>query len=220
MKKIAIITSLILTVTGLPSFGQGYLSFGGGSRSAWDNFTTPGTAATAATVNVAFLWAANGSALPNGLNAIAPTTATNGAPINVAAAWSSIMSGGAFQFATNSNTGLLVVQGPTGANGSWNYAPGGIATFGLAGTAPSTTYSMFVIGWSAQYADPFTAAANNSAVGWTSVFTDTLVANTGTPSAMGINKFGVLAPAAVPEPATMALFALGGASVLLFRRRK
>jgi hypothetical protein len=34
-----------------------------------------------------------------------------------------------------------------------------------------------------------------------------------------INKFGTFIPS-VPEPGTMALAALGGASLLMFRRRK
>jgi hypothetical protein len=59
MKKIILIASLTASLTGLSAFGQGYFQFVTGKSQVWDCFT--GSPQLATTVNVAFLWAANGS---------------------------------------------------------------------------------------------------------------------------------------------------------------
>ena len=60
MKRIILITSLVISLIGLTAFGQGYFVFQTGKSQVWDGFTT-GVPHPGPTVNVAFLWAANGS---------------------------------------------------------------------------------------------------------------------------------------------------------------
>ena len=81
-----------------------------------------------------------------------------------------------------------------------------------------------MIGWDAHYATPALAAAANggqgAALGWSLPFQYTA----GTQISFALtnilpfgNNFGTLPP--VPEPAPMARAALGGLSLLAFRRR-
>ncbi len=217
MKKIIALSLLAVTLASTSAFGQGYFIFSSGKSQVWDGFTTAGTSAIGATENTAFLWAAASTSTPMPL-ASTPTNGTSLTPesYTVAQAWTTILSG-AFTLAQNSSGNTLVVS-PTLSNGSISYNSG--VSFGVTGTAINTTYSVFEIAWNSAYATPALAAANNSAVGWSSVFQYAAVDTVGFANTMPTTKFGVFTPASVPEPGTMALAALGGASLLLFRRRK
>ena len=62
-----------------------------------------------------------------------------------------------------------------------------------------------------------------SQYGASSIFNLTINSSSPTSTAQGagtLQAFGLVAPLAVPEPGTLALAAMGGASLLLFRRRK
>jgi hypothetical protein len=119
-------------------------------------------------------------------------------------------------------------------------AGNGAAGSAVAGMAVGTTYSTLVVGWSANLGTAWsdvlaklnnwdtagTGISGNAFFGMTSVGAATPAGT----SAPGVGIFGAgslinspntqLYFVPVPEPATMALAALGGASLLLFRRRK
>jgi len=224
MKKIITLGLVVASFAATSSFGQGYFLFTSGKSQAWNGFTTAGVSATSSLVDTSFLWApANTTSPMAALLASTPTTgnSTTTEPYTVSQAWTAILSGG-FNLATNGNNGSVVVQG-TAANGGIAYNSSG--TFPIAGTANNgtTAYTVFMIGWNSAYATPALAAANGSAVGWSTAFqyTPSKDAITAAPSmsSLGAN-FGVFIPAVVPEPTTLALAGLSGASLLLFRRRK
>jgi len=119
-------------------------------------------------------------------------------------------------------------------------AGNGTAGSAVAGMAVGTTYSTMVVGWSANLGTTWSSVLNTlnnwdatqSGIVGTGYFGMTSVGSA-TPagtSAPGVGIFGAgslisspntqLYSLPVPEPGTMALAALGGASLLLFRRRK
>jgi hypothetical protein len=221
MKKIIALTVLATTIASSSVFGQGYFLLTSGKSQAYDGFTTPAVSTPASTMNVAVLWAA-ASTTPT-VSALLSSTpyigGTNGSAqsYTVATAWSDILNG-QFQFATNSATSTMVIQ-QTSGTGSVVYNAS--KTFGVLGTAPQTVYTVFEIAWSAAYATPWDARTAGGAVGWSSPLQYTLATSTDqTQVAPAFVKYGVFTPASAPEPSTMALAALGGASLLLFRRRK
>ena len=214
-----------MTFAAASAFGQGYFSFTSGKSQVRDGFTTPGVSALGSTINVSFLWAAASTTptidtLISAQSLALGTNNQSGLGYTAATAWSAILNG-QFNFATNSGTGLLVTA-LTSTTGAILYNGG--ASFGVSGTAPSTTYTVYEVAWSSAYATPWLAAAANGAVGWSTPVQYNAVTSTGfvNPLAGQFASYGVFAPAtgAVPEPSTMALAALGGASLLLFRRRK
>jgi hypothetical protein len=214
MKK-TLVTIAIAAVT-LGSFAQGYFSFTGNPRTAWDGFTTSGSSKPAATLNVGFLFG-TGSAMISGLASSVPTNSFS-ANFSVSTAWTDILNDP--NFAVAATGGSTVVQA-TASNGSWSYNGGN--TFAVTGSAVQT-YNIIEFAWSSAYATPQAAAAAGSPVGWGSAFSYTSVSSIGTPltfPASGATPFGVVAtPVVTPEPTTLALAGLGGASLLLFRRRK
>ena len=223
MKKIITIGLVVASFAATSSFGQGYFLFTSGKSQAWNGFTTAGVSATSSLVDTSFLWAPAGTTSPMAaLLASTPTTGNSTTVENytVAQAWTAILSGG-FNLATN-NGGSVVVQA-TAANGGIAYNSSG--TFPILGTANNgtTAYTVFMIGWNSAFATPALAAAVGSAVGWSTAFqyTPSKDAITAAPSmsSQGAN-FGVFIPVVVPEPTTLALAGLSGASLLLFRRKK
>ncbi len=228
MKKIVAIFGL--AIVGLTTFAQGNFQFqGSGPRYVWDNWSSQAIKGDASN-NVAFLWANSGTALISGVATSVATNAGTGffTQSQLATAWTDILTDPNFHLATNAGTSTLVTA-QAGTQGQYAYSGGG--AFTVAGTSSGGgTVEIYVIGWSSLYADPFTAAANHSAVGWSSVFNYSYVAGpnpgpAGTPTTMaaaGLTPFGVASASVVvtPEPSTLALAALGGASLLLFRRRK
>lgn len=221
MKKILALGFLAALIAVPSSYGQGYFQFVAGKSQVYDGFTTAGTSALSSNVKVAFLWAPASTATPMPV-ASTPTTGNSltSATWTVANAWTAILNGSDTWTLALNASGDTLASINCAANGGINYNGG--ASFGVTGTSPSTTYSLFIIGWNGAYADPAAAAAAGSAVGWSSVFQYTAVASTGTASSMaglGAN-FGTYVPAAVPEPSTLALAGLGGLALLAFRRRK
>ena len=223
MKKILMISTLALTVVSTSVFGQGYFQFTSGKSQAYDGFTTTAVSALGATINVSFLWAA-ASTTPNIDTLISNQSLKNGTNnqgglgYTAQTAWSTILNG-QFTFATNAATGALVTA-QTSATGVISYNSG--LSFGVSNTAPSTTYTVYEVAWSSAYATPWLASAANAAVGWSSPIQYATVTATGfvNPMLGQFASYGVFAPASTPEPSTLALAALGGASLLLFRRRK
>ena len=212
-------------MAGTSAFGQGFFQFTSGKSQAYDGFTTTAVSALGATINVSFLWAA-ASTTPNIDTLISNQSLKNGTNnqpglnYTAATAWSTILNG-QFTFATNYATAALVVA-PTSSTGVINYN-GGLG-FGVSNTVAGTAYTIYEVAWSSAYATPWLASAANAAVGWSAPIQYTSVTSIGTPNTMVglMPSYGVFAPAVVvaPEPSTMALAALGGASLLLFRRRK
>ena len=218
-----------MTFAAASAFGQGYFSFTSGKSQVRDGFTTPGVSALGSTINVSFLWAAASTTptidtLISAQSLALGTNNQSGLGYTAATAWTAILNGG-FTFATNAGSGNLVVA-LTSTTGVISYNPGAGAgaAFSVLGTAVNTQYTIYEVAWSSAYATPWLAAAANAAVGWSSPFQYTSVTQTGFVNSMNglAPSYGVFAPAtgAVPEPSTMALAALGGASLLLFRRRK
>ena len=229
MKKKIIVSLVAVTFAAASAFGQGYFSFTSGKSQAYDGFTTLGVSALGSTINVAFLWAAASTTptIATDISAQSLKTGTNnqtGLGYTAATAWADILNG-QFTFATNTGTGNLVVA-LTSTTGVIGYNPGaGVgAAFSVSNTVVNTTYTLYEVAWSSAYATPWLAAAANAAVGWSTAFQYASVTQTGFVNSMNglAPSFGVFAPStgAVPEPSTMALAAIGGASLLLFRRRK
>jgi len=224
MKKNLLIAAAVMVVS-VSSFGQGLFLFSGNTKTAWDNFTVPNVGKLGATIDVALLWAPSGSSAA--ITSIMASTPTNAAVVGTTysapAAWSAILNDPNFHFAVDGGTSANV-QSTTTAGGAWTY--NGSGSFSVNGTAGNTPYSVFVIGWSSAYATPALAAAANAPLGWSSVFSYTsgqLPSGPGAfPAGTPAQQFGVLqgTVGTVPEPATLALAGLGGASLLFFRRKK
>jgi len=224
MKKILAISLVVASFAATSSFGQGYFNFVTSKSQAYDG--SGAAAVLAATVDVTFLWAPAGTA-NSGILATASsktgnnTTTSAQAGYTDASAWAAILGSG-FAPATNSATGLPAVQ-LTAANGFVSYNGG--ANFGAVGTSSptgTTQYALFMVGWTGGYSSLYAAAAAGAPVGWGTVFTYTAGASSAATLSTfaGQTQFGVFAPAVVPEPTTLALAGLSGASLLLFRRRK
>jgi len=232
MKKQIILGAIVLGFAA-SSFGQGYAAFYTTAKSwVYDNFSTAGTSQVGGTAGANIFTALLiGSGVPavDAVSASNPTGNTTAFSASTGATiWSDILNDPNYQLAQNLSGNTLVVGTINTAGttrGGFSYQSG--ASFQVAGwgnNTANTPVSVYVIGWNAAYATPALAAAAGAAVGWSSPFTYTLLKDTTTsPSsanASGLTAFGVTPIAAAPEPATMALAALGGASLLLFRRRK
>jgi len=214
MKKILFIT-LIAGVSGMGCYAQGYVDFTGFLGNAKNNYTTPGTAVNQAGLYIE-LFAATGTPTAK----VATQTGINGAPTasssyTVSTAWSAITSDANF-FALNP----LQVAVSTG-NGGFAGAITQISNL------PVGTYTMYEVAWYAGAGGTDNTIALASAagdyVGWSKTFSYTTTAGTVPPpaalsSAIVGNIF--VGGTTVPEPGSMALAALGGASLLLFRRKK
>jgi hypothetical protein len=216
MKKTLI--TITLALTGFASFGQGYFLFTTPVRTCWDAFTTPGVSKVGATMNIGFLWGSTANTPL--ISSLLASSATNGtSQFSKATAWSDILSDPNFTLAVNNGAsgtaGTAIFT--TTAGGAVTYNSSG--TFGVTGTS-ATSYTLYLVGWSSAYATPGAAQTAGAAVGWSNPFTYAAVSSIGSPltmAASGLTAFGVTNP--VPEPATMALFGLGGLSLLMFRRR-
>jgi hypothetical protein len=219
MKKLIAITLLATSLAGTSAFGQGYFKFASGKSEVYDGSTASAVLSTK--IQVALLWAAASTANPfSGLQAstqILGNTTTQPVWTDVQA--QNALSGSTFQFASSSFIGGAVT-GFTLANGSISFASGG--NFDITGTLSSTPYTLMLVSWDRQYSSFANAAANNGAIGWSVPIQVTsgtgLTDNSVTSAPFG--QFGTFPGGPVPEPGTMALAALGGASLLLFRRKK
>jgi len=227
MKKLIAIGLVVASFAATSSsFAQGYFDFVTSKSQAYDG--TGATAVLNSTIDVTFLWAPANTTLSGILSAASSKTGNNTttaaqAGYTAATAWTAILASG-FTPAVNTNGNTAAVQ-LTVANGGASYNGG--ASFGVSGTAgttPSTVYSVFMVGWNASSGDTTlaAAAAHGDAVGWGTVFQYSAGANGGASvgNFTGQTGFGVFSPVVVPEPTTLALAGLSGASLLLFRRRK
>jgi hypothetical protein len=222
MKKLLL--SIGLVAIGATAFAQGNAIFGSVAGYVWN---TNSTRSVAGAVDTAFLFSTvNLAPTVAGVMTSTPTNtaATQLTFVQATTAWSDILSDPNFHLATNYTTSAEVIGTTTGAGGV-AYNAG--SAFTLLNSPSGGTIYVYVIGWDATYANPYSAAAANANVGWSSVFSYNTVVGpnpgpAGTATSMTSQatgwQFGVVS--VVPEPSTMALAALGGASLLLFRRRK
>ena len=230
MKRLIAFGLLAGLLAANPAFGQGYLYFTTGKSQVYDCFNTLGVSTRAATVNTAFLWGpASTTPLVDTFTGMTSTPTNGNAFVDfmtpegwlTGGIWNAILNDTQFNLAINGATATLATQ-LCSINGAIVYN-GGFA-FGVAGSAPSTTYTVYMIGWDARYATPALAAAanggNGAAVGWSEPFQITTVNSVGLPDSFTAKApaFGTFGP--VPEPATLALAVLGGLSLFTIRQRK
>ena len=221
MKKILLIATTVVALSGLTSMGQGYIAFQTPTRGMWDLFTpaNAGTPKLAATMNLTFLWG-TGSALISGIGATTPTNNLASQPIfTPAQAWNAILTDPNYRLGQDQNVANANPILANAANGAASYMSA--ASFPLNASPAGGTVGVYVIGWDKAFATPAAAQAAGSAVGWSPIFQDALgassIATVSTFAASGFVPFGV---PAVPEPTTFALAGLGMAAMLVSRRRK
>lgn len=215
MKKIIASLSLV-AMTSMVAFGQGQIAFANGGTSLISTNATSiggGVGATAplgtSTFYYALFYSTSATTLA-GMTQLGPDVAHNNAT----------------GLATNTATAGRM----TGGTGSLN-APA------LTGIAGGTAVNFILVGWSSNLGSTYAVAsqATTTSDGFTGFYgvsgLGTLTVGGGggpvaIPTLMGttaglsqITGF-TLNAIAVPEPGTMALAALGGASLLLFRRKK
>jgi hypothetical protein len=121
-KRLLLIISLTILLSGLSSLGQGYFVFATAKSAVWDGFSVANTYTRSTNVNVAFLWGANGavplvSSVQSAVsyNAIAGVYASgnqNGA-YSTAAAWNDILNDPNFTLAVDSASNALVIARST-----------------------------------------------------------------------------------------------------------
>ena len=221
MKKTII--ALAVAVTAISSFAQGHVNFVNGSTTRVSTNSTVNYLGSSL-VNGTVGTAPGSSAAPAGyLYALLAQSYTSGP--TVSATLGNVLSGG-WTF-----TGLLGTNAL--AAGSINGVADATSTAGL---ALASGNQFVIVGWSATLLglnswSAFSTAllnatfTNGGYVGISSVGTGTGIASPpqalfiGTGITTGFTLFSTTV-SAVPEPGTMALAALGGASLLLFRRKK
>jgi len=225
MKKLIALSMVAVSLAASSAFGQGYFLFTSSKSQAYDG--TGATAVLGSTINVALLWGA-ASTTP-AVDALATqslklgnnTTTAASAGYTAAQAWAAITGDGAFQVAINQATGNAVTA-LTSTTGAIAYNANG--SFGITGTSPGSTYTLYEVSFSSAYSTLAAAAAAGAALGWSGPAQYTAVSSIGTPATTAglFPSFGTFLPVAAPtpEPGTMALAAIGGASLLLFRRKK
>jgi len=230
MKKQIIALSVALIATVSSSFAQGYMTFSTSTANyVWDEFTTAGSGVKANTdVNFAVYWApvgttdplaAVGTQFPSGASQSVATNQVTS--ITGAATINTTMTGAGFTLAVNSANSQVIVGTTTAAGGMT------AGQFQVAGTTAGSQYELVVVGWNASAGGASALTGGTySDIGWSNPFNYTSgvnsvdTAGTAYVNADGMVKFGVAPVGVAPEPGTMALAALGGASLLLFRRRK
>jgi len=217
MKKNLLIAAMA-TLVAASSYGQGFIQWQGYFHGVGNNYTTPGTITYNAGLDVELLFAA-ASTVPL-VDGIA-TSSTASTVYTISQAWADINNG---QFSgvagTNSTTALI----GDAATGGFTYNASAAYNAGLTG---GTTYTMYEIAWNTGgglYLTAAAAAAAGEFVGWSAPFQYTPTTS-GNPAPVQMGSSGVIPSfdvggTATPEPGTMALAALGGASLLMFRRKK
>jgi hypothetical protein len=227
MKKLLIATALALTAVS-SSFAQGYVLFNNGTTTKISTNSVVNGAATGTTTAgdslyyYALFYSTSQTAVNSGNTG---TVGTNGAYVFNTANWTS---GGDIGTNSISSTGRFLSQQADSLNNSGASA--------VASSSAGGAYQFVVIGWSGNIGSTLASVEtwyNNGSpfAGYIgeSVVSGTITTGSGGPttppgifgtSAGLIPGFtlGLVTP--VPEPGTMALAALSGASLLLFRRRK
>jgi len=247
MKKTLLIAGSVLAL-GISSFGQGYINWGtatptyltfqtnsanyssldaslGGGAAAGGTVGSTAAATSGALFYYQLLYVASSGVA--GPTTLAQLNTWNGLAGN----------GGTILSGTNASTaGRVVLLGATGALGT---------SGAQVAWANGTSYSIAIAGWSSNLGNNFATVLNllnnwqtlGSGVTGQAFFGVTSSGtgfnpNNASPGATPFGTGGLLinspntqlnllqAPGPVPEPGTMALAALGGASLLLFRRRK
>jgi hypothetical protein len=226
MKKLIKISALSVLLAGTSAFAQGYLIWQSPKSTVYDGFTQAGVSQLNTAVgveDVALFWAASGNT--PAVAALAASSSITGnsttvASYSAATAWSDILTDPNFHLAATTVPGSAIAA--TGSKGQVSFNGGG--GFGITGTSAGNV-ALYLVAWNpAAGATPTLAAGAGSAVGWSQVTTFALV---GSPTATDIaspagtfGSFGVFAPISTPEPGSLALAALGGASLLMLRRKK
>jgi hypothetical protein len=232
MKKTILAVTIVGALT-TSAFSQGLVNFIGGLSNPTKQSTNSvvGGAATGRTTGAgAYYYALFASAANTTING--NSSAISGVNANYVfnnlAGWTLV------GFGANSATAgafTATSQGTTDGNQGAVNADGSLSVSGISATA-----QFVIVGWSANigttlasleswYANP----SVNGFVGQSAISGALTLGNGGliqTPQAMGtapsVSGFllGEVSGAPVPEPATMALAALGGASLLMLRRKK
>jgi len=219
MKK-SIIIAAALAITSVGAFAQGNVQFGGNSKGIWNDYTTPGSSVLSAGIDVAMLFFTTS---PTALNAISSTgSATNGSTVYTPlAAWTALENGST---AVNGPSSSSPAVGTTIGNGGFTYNTA--TAWSASNVTGGTTYFAVEVAWNTDGGTITTlseaeAAAATDQVGWSSVFnyTPSTGANPAPGWSASITPFSV-GGVTTPEPGTMALAAIGGASLLMFRRKK
>jgi hypothetical protein len=224
MKKIIALTLVTASLAATSAFGQGWISLSSSRSQVYDGFTTAGTAAlNTGTIDVGLFWAANATANPMAsLLASTPTSgnSTTTESYTVSQAWTTLLSASGWTLAQNAQNGNSSVISPTATKGSVSYNSGN--NFDITGTTAGASYAFLEVSWNAAYATPTLAQAAGSAIGWSymaSLATGISSTDLNTTSPTFAN-YGTFVPAVIPEPTTLALAALGGAAMLMIRRKK
>ena len=238
MKKQIAILATILVTAGFSAFGQGYVNVNIANGWIYDEFTTPGVGAKAADIDIAFLWAASGTA--DTLTSYGSQFQTNSLGINGVASNGvssvssplstvSTMIGSGWNWVTNDYSGTAgfgnLVTVTTGTKGGAAYTQGfNSTTIQVLGSSLGQTIELIAIAWNASAgANGYSTATD---YGWSNPFnyvtgaSSSDTAGTVVMSSENLTPFGVAGVASVPEPTTLALAGLGGLSMLFLRRRK
>jgi len=223
MKKIMLVAAMA-TLTTVCSYGQGFVNYQGFLHGIGNNYTTPGTVTYNAGIDVELFFAP--STASSAVSAIAASSSPASLSYSVATAWSDIL--GDSNFApVNGLSGAQTALASTAANGGFTY--NGSSAYGANNLVGGTTYHMYEVAWYTGVSGTDNtlalASSHNEYVGWSQVFNYTPTTS-GNPAPATFSSAlvgtylvgGTITPS--PEPSTMALAALGGASLLLFRRRK
>ena len=233
MKKQIAILALAAVSSAFSVFGQGYVNMSTSTHRLYDQFTTPGVGVYGTTIDYAIYWALVSTADPlsavpgagsqygQGGGAAVQQVATNGVASNTgtgAGNINALLTANGFtlgrDFAMSSNA----VSSTTAASAA-NYGQ-----FQMSGTTAGNTYELIMVGWNASAGASAILNGTYAAIGWSNPFNYLTGTSASDPngqtllSSSGMNQFGI-APV-VPEPGTLALAALGGASLLAFRRKK
>jgi len=230
MKKLVLLTTVAMSLVGLPAFGQGYFALTFPNVTVWDGspnapFNYPSFQSNS--VSVAWLWATSGDTpLVDALtsagyvpsNTVAGTANGN---YLVSTAWTDILTDTNFTLAT-ANSVLLTTNVAIHGGQTWN-TPSNV---GIDNTSSGTTYALFMIAWENDgglYLTPQQAELHSMYVGWSKTFSygATAAPPLGSPPSLassGLQGFGI--GGVIPEPGTLALAGLGGFSLLFLRRRK
>lgn len=249
MKKQIAILATMLVASGFSAFGQDWITFSTASiiKEVWDESTTPGVGTigdTSGLFDVTVLWAATGTAdqlpaLGTEFGSQNPSAVGNQVATNQVASTASGLSAIASMLASGwsiaTNTASGSGSAATGLAETTTSTSGKITAFNsgdafdlLGGTGASdSSIELIVIAWnaSATLGSGTSTFASVADIGWSNPFSDTVGSSAGdgnatsTFNSLNYNSFGV-APAAVPEPTTLALAGLGGLSMLFLRRRK
>ncbi len=235
MKKLVLTTVFTAALTGMV-FAQGNISWSGPTAAAF-------TAQTNGATYSAFF---GGGSTGSGTTAAATGTAALGYYFELVdtSVYQAAKPTSFSALATWTDTGLYATNSVSNAGRFAVFNPNVATTVSW---SPGTTNSIMMVGWSANLGSTYAAAIANlqnstylnnlSAAAFFGVSNVGFITTLSTATSPGAAVFGTagtaqgtpinslntqlyLVPVSTPEPGTMALAALGGASLLLFRRRK